>query len=64
MKSFFDDVLTAKFRDAVAHFTTKNGVLHVGSAEAISVYGDLAFVTDLCTRMVIASHERLLAQCV
>lgn len=62
MQAFFDDVLTANFRDAVAHFLTEDGVLQVSSPETISVYGELALITDLCARTVILSHERLLAQ--
>ncbi len=62
MKAFFDDVLTAKFRHAVAHFTTSTGVLDVSSPTEIDRYAALAFVTDLCTRALINSHERLLVQ--
>ncbi len=62
MKAFFDKVLTAKFRDAVAHLTTSNGVLDVSSPAEIDRYAGLAFATDLCARVLINSHERLLAQ--
>lgn len=62
MQAFFDDVLTARFRDAVAHLRTSNGVLDVSSPAEIDRYAGLAFATDLCARVLINSHERLLAQ--
>ncbi len=62
MKAFFDDVLTARFRDAVAHLRTSNGVLDVSSPAEIDRYAGLAFATDLCARVLINSHERLLTQ--
>ena len=62
MKAFFDDVLTSKFRHAVAHLTTSDGVLDVSSPAEIDRYAGLAFATDLCARALINSHERLLVQ--
>jgi hypothetical protein len=61
--SFFSDVLTEKFRDAVAHFTTSGDrVLHVSSAVELHSYGQVAFLCDLCVRILIGRHEMLLAQ--
>lgn len=62
IKAFFDEFLTSRFRNAVAHFQTNNGVLHVSSSAELYAYANLAFVTDLCARVLIATHERLLAQ--
>jgi hypothetical protein len=62
IKVLFDDVLTVRFRNAVAHFMTEEGVLHISSPGALDRYASVAFVTDLCARQLIASHERLLAQ--
>jgi hypothetical protein len=62
MKAFFDKVLTKTFRHAVAHFVTDDGILQTSSAADLGVYTNLAFITDLCARQLIATHERLLAQ--
>ena len=62
MKGFFDNVLRKKFRDAVAHFVTEDGVLQISSAGYLQNYDAVAFIADLCARGLIASHERLLAQ--
>lgn len=63
MKPFFDNVLTSKFRNAMAHFVTEDGsVLQISSPAEIYIYSNLALITDLCARRLIANHERLLAQ--
>ena len=63
VKAFFDNVLTAKFRNAIAHFVTDDGsVLQVSAPAEIYIYSGLALITDLCARQLIASHELLLAQ--
>jgi hypothetical protein len=62
MKAFFDNVLTDKHRNAVAHFVTNDGALHVSSAGEFYEYAGLALITDLCARALIARHEELLAQ--
>lgn len=62
MKAFFDAFLTIRYRNAVAHFQTDGGVLHVSSPAEVYAYGNLALVTDLCARALIAAHERLLGQ--
>lgn len=61
IKAFFDGVLTPKFRNAVAHFITDDGaVLNMSSPEHIDNYGELLYVLELCVRMVVESHEKLL----
>ncbi len=60
MKRFFDDILTRKFRNAVAHLGTPIGVLDVSSPAELDRYAGIAFATDLCTRVLINSHEQLL----
>ena len=62
MKVFFDKFLTSRYRNAVAHFQTDSGVLHVSSPAEVYAYANLALVTDLCARALIAAHQRLLAQ--
>lgn len=62
MKAFFDNVLTGRFRRAVAHFVTDDGILQTSSVADLNTYSGVALITDLCARLLIASHERLLAQ--
>lgn len=62
MKAFFDNVLTGRFRHAVAHFVTDDGILQTSSATDLSTYSGVSLVTDLCARQLIASHEQLLVQ--
>lgn len=63
MKAFFDNVLTDKFRNAMAHFMTDDGsVLQISAPVEIYTYASLALITDLCARQLIAAHERLLVQ--
>jgi hypothetical protein len=62
MKAFFDNFLTGKFRNAVAHFMTdEGGILQVSSPAELDTYASLALITDLCSRQLIVSHEQLLA---
>jgi hypothetical protein len=62
IKVLFDDLLTVKFRNAVAHFLTEEGALLISSAAAVEKYAGVALLGDLCARILIAAHERLLAQ--
>ena len=63
IKVFYDKVLTGKFRNSVAHFiTTEQRVLHVSSPVELHEYANVAFVCDLCVRVLIKNHERLVAQ--
>lgn len=57
-KEFYDNFLSKQYRDAMAHFTLKQGVaLDVSSPVYISQFSDVAFVSDICTRALINSHE-------
>lgn len=63
LKSFFDNVLTPKFRNAVAHFNTDDGtVLNTSSPEHIASYSEVLYILELCVRAVINSHEELLKE--
>jgi hypothetical protein len=61
IKAFFDDILTPQFRNAVAHFVTDDGaILNMSASEHIDNYAEILFVSELCVREVIQSHESLL----
>lgn len=62
IKEFFDQVLTKRFRHAVAHLQTKGRILDVSAPAELEQFAGLALVTDLCTRELIAEHERILGQ--
>jgi hypothetical protein len=63
VKRFFDEVMTPQFRNAVAHFATDDGgILNMSEPEHIQRYADIVFVSELCVREVIASHEKLLTE--
>jgi len=62
IKTFFDNLLTGKFRNAMAHFQTDAGILHVSSSAELQAYADIAFASDLCVRVLIATHESILSQ--
>lgn len=63
LKKFFDNVLTPKFRNDVAHFNTDDGeVLNTSSPEHIASYSEVLYILELCVRSVIASHETLLKE--
>jgi hypothetical protein len=62
IKAFFDEVLTAQFRNAVAHLRTEEGVLDVSSPVELERFAGLALVADLCARDLIADHEQILMQ--
>lgn len=58
-KDFFDNFMTRQYRDAMAHFTLKQGsTLNVSSPVYYSRFVDVAFVSDLCARNIIQSHEK------
>jgi hypothetical protein len=58
----FDEFLTERFRNAIAHFTTEKGALDISSPVALEMYAGVALVADLCARELIRGHEKLLAQ--
>ena len=61
VKAFFDDVMTPRFRNAVAHFVTDDGaILNMSATEHVDSYAEILFVSELCVRTVIHSHESLL----
>lgn len=52
---FFEEYLTRRFRNAMAHFVSDEGaVLHVSELEDIERYNSLARTSDACCREVIA----------
>ena len=62
IKAFVDNVLTGRFRNAMAHFMTDAGILHVSSSAELQAYAGVAFASDLCARVLIARHENILSQ--
>lgn len=63
IKSFYDDVLTPQFRNAVAHFITKDGaILNLSDPRMVIKYSEIMYISEICARTMIASHARLLAQ--
>lgn len=58
IKKFFDDVMTPQFRNAVAHFITKDGaVLNLSAPQQIDRYASILYVSELCVRVVVENHE-------
>jgi len=62
IKVLYDKLLTGKFRRAVAHFMTDDGILHVSASAELRAYAEVAFACDLCVRVLIATHESILSQ--
>ena len=63
IKKFFDEVLTPKFRNAVAHFVTDDGtVLQMSDPDHLNQFANIMLVSELCVRTVIAAHEEMLSQ--
>jgi len=63
IKSFYDDVLTPQFRNAVAHFITKDGaILNLSDPKVVTKYSEVMYISEICVRTMIASHIRLLGQ--
>jgi hypothetical protein len=61
VKKVFDDVLTPRYRNAVAHFMTdEGGVLHAGQPEYLDQYAGIILLCELCVREVVTGHEALL----
>lgn len=58
IKEFFDGFLQKQHRNAVSHFILKSGkVLDVAVFEERKHFTNVSFVTDLCAREMIQSHE-------
>ena len=63
IKTVCDNVLQKRYRDAAAHFLVQETeVLRVSSAEERAKFADMAFLCDLCARIVIRNHEEALKQ--
>jgi hypothetical protein len=63
IKSFYDEVLTPKFRNAIAHFTTKDGsILNLSDPSTVAKHSEIMYVSELCVRTMIQSHLDLLQQ--
>jgi hypothetical protein len=63
VKAFFDTVMTPQFRNAVAHFITTDGaLLNMSSPTHIDNYAKICFISELCVRTVIQSHDKLLKE--
>jgi hypothetical protein len=60
---FIDSVLTKTYRDAVAHFTLRDGtVLNMSAPEHIERYTFIVYITEICMRVLIDECEALLLQ--
>ncbi|WP_300115534.1 methylamine utilization protein MauJ [Sphingobium sp.] len=61
IKDFFDNFLQKEYRDAMAHFNLKGRQpLNVSDPQHWRRFSDVAFICDLCVRLLIAQHEQLL----
>lgn len=61
IKKFYDEYLNMQYRNAMAHFKLRQKhALHVGSPNDASAFADVAFVSDLCARILIQNHEAAL----
>lgn len=59
IKDFFDNELTADFRDAVAHYFLDNGTLmNVSDPTTTEKFLNILWPIELCCRTVIAQQER------
>jgi hypothetical protein len=63
IRDFYDNTLQKNYRDAAAHFLVQDTkVLHVSSSVERTRFAEMAFVADLCVRILIANHEALLTR--
>ena len=63
IKAFFDDVMTPQFRNAIAHFITKDGaVLNLSAPDQMMRYANILYVSELCVRVVLETHETWLQE--
>jgi len=61
IKDVFDNFLQKEFRDAMAHFNLKGrNPLNVSAYDTWRRFVDVAFLSDLCVRVLIIQHENLL----
>ena len=55
--------MTPQLRNAIAHFITKDGaVLNLSALDQIDRYASILYVSELCVRTVIETHETWLAE--
>lgn len=60
---FFARVLQKDYRDVVAHFLVRDTVmLQPGSSAERQRFTEMAFLADLCVRVVVMNHEHVLRQ--
>ncbi len=63
IKEFFDNILTPRFRNAVAHFITDDGaILNMSSPEHIDRYAEVLYITELSVRAVIDNYEAMVKE--
>ncbi|HEV2816376.1 MAG TPA: methylamine utilization protein MauJ [Allosphingosinicella sp.] len=61
IKDLFDNFLQKQFRDAMAHFNLKGrNPLNVSDQTHWKRFIEVAFVADLCARVLINQHEQML----
>jgi hypothetical protein len=61
IKDFYDNILEKRYRDVASHFLVQeNVILQVSSTEERNKFAEMAFVCDLCARVLISNHEALL----
>ena len=62
-KAFFDNVLTPHFRNAIAHFITKDGaILNLSAPATIAKHAEIMYVSEVCVRALIEAHQKLSVQ--
>lgn len=55
--------MTTQFRNAVAHFITDDGaVLNLSSPVESNRYSNILYVSELCVRTVVETHETWLRE--
>ena len=63
IQAFKDGFLTRRYRDAVAHFISKDKkVLHVSSPSETIGFANAVFACELCVRVQISNQEQLIVQ--
>jgi hypothetical protein len=63
IKEFYDIVLQKEYRDTVSHFLVRdNVILKVSSAAERFRFAEMTFLSDLCVRVLISNHEKILHQ--
>ncbi|HTO34286.1 MAG TPA: methylamine utilization protein MauJ [Pararhizobium sp.] len=60
---FVNGFLTNEYRNAIAHFELRDRrAMNVGSSKIRTKGAEVAFLADLCARVLIENHENLLAR--